>query len=266
MGRCEWDGADAPNACPFSCDSCTLKMKARYLAAQALANKKSTGQEEAGPRVETMPQPTKSEGGASASTPSSSGRRALSSLDSSAAALQRKGTAQMLAERTAAAKVSRSELVHEVAQLKQRLTAIAKATGYEMKHPASPGGEAGLSGKAAATDMHAFYSKIGAEDGTSDGTTRAIGSARQARHQLGKFFDSLPTGLKRRGGAGGAQELPKGGNALNAYDKEYVEDVEKTYGRQAARQVVQAEHAGRLAYQTRRRGQGTSLVDSLPVL
>jgi hypothetical protein len=252
--RCEWDGADAPNACPFSCDSCTLKMKAKFLAAQALA-RKPTEQGEAAPHDGAAPSsPTKHEArvGVAASGAVVPAVPTVGSM----VGVQRKGTAQMLAQDTAAAKVSRSALVQEVAQLKQRLTAIAKATGYNMKHPASGQGKAGLSGKAAASDMHDFYSNMGANDGTSDGKTRVIGTARDARHQLGEFFDSLPTGLKGRGREGGAQQLPKGGNKLNAYDKEYVEDVEKTYGQQAAQHVVQAEKAGRLAYQTRRRGQG----------
>jgi hypothetical protein len=39
--RCERDGADAANACPYACASCTLRMKAHYLYVSAAASERS---------------------------------------------------------------------------------------------------------------------------------------------------------------------------------------------------------------------------------
>jgi len=39
--RCERDGADASNACPYACASCTLRMKAHYLYVSAAASERS---------------------------------------------------------------------------------------------------------------------------------------------------------------------------------------------------------------------------------
>ena len=178
--RCEWDGADAPSACPFSCDSCTLKMKAHFLAARTLAHSHTTdaaSQAAAQQQPATPPTPPPAElaGSAAAPTPGAVAAAAAAAAAGGDAAVERKGAAQMLAQETAAAKVSRSALVQEVAQLKQRLTAIAKATGYNMQHPGGGsggvgggGGNDGLSGKAAANDLHEFYSKIGAREGSSE--------------------------------------------------------------------------------------------------
>jgi hypothetical protein len=168
--------------------------------------------------------------------------------------------AQMLAEKTKTAEMSRAALAHEVAQLKQRLNAIAAATGLDLKQHANGNGKhsTGLTGKAAADDMHRFWSLMSASHGNSDGKTRVTNS-RDGTSELAAYFNSLPTGQEDKGKKEGeAQALPKGVSKMGDYDKEYVADVEKTYGREAAEHVVQAEEDGHRAYQTRRDGQGVS--------
>ncbi len=39
--RCERDAADAANACPYACASCTLRMKAHYLYVSTAASERS---------------------------------------------------------------------------------------------------------------------------------------------------------------------------------------------------------------------------------
>jgi len=170
------------------------------------------------------------------------------------------GMAQMLSQDTAKAKLSRTALVQEVSALKDRLTAIAKATGYNMQHQGAAS-NSGLSGKAAANDLHNFYSKLTTSHGASDGTTRVITNSRDADRKLGEYFNSLPTGIEEgRGGGDVGEALPKGAQNSSAYNKEYVADVEKTYGKMAATNVVQAQKEGRTAHLSRKQGQGTLLL------
>ena len=165
----------------------------------------------------------------------------------------------MLAQETASAKVSRRALVQEVAQLKQRLTAIAAATGYKLAHDGSKG-RAGMSGKAAGKDMANFWAEVTAKHGSSDGSTRVINSSRTAKQQLGDFFNSLPTGIKNSAGdEAKTSTLPKDAKTMSAYDKEYVAAVDKKYGHEAAEQVVAAAREGRRARRTRRLAQGSSV-------
>jgi hypothetical protein len=166
------------------------------------------------------------------------------------------GPAQMLAQETANAKMSRTALVHEVAQLKERLTAIAKATGYNMAHAKDGAGKTGMTGKAAANDMQNFWAKMTAGHGSSDGSTRVINTAHDANRQLGRFFDSLPVGDKKGGGGHAAEALPAGAKHMSAYDKEYVASVQKKYGDKAAQQVVDAAKDGHNALVVRKAGQG----------
>ncbi|MGB1607002.1 MAG: hypothetical protein ACPIOQ_80495, partial [Promethearchaeia archaeon] len=78
-----------------------------------------------------------------------------------------------------------------------------------------------------------------------------------ASRQLGEYFNSLPTGeVKRTPGHEKEEALPEGALKMSAYDKEYVSDVERTYGTAAAQEVVNAERDGRKALLTRKVGQG----------
>ncbi len=166
------------------------------------------------------------------------------------------GPAQMLAQETANGKMSRTALVHEVAQLKERLAAIAKATGYNMAHAKDGAGKTGMTGKAAADDMQNFWAKMTAGHGSSDGSTRVINTAHDANRQLGRFFDSLPVGGKKGGGGHAAETLPAGAQHMSPYDKEYVASVQKKYGDEAAQQVVDAAEDGHNALVVRKDGQG----------
>ena len=237
---CEWDGANAPNACPYSCGSCTLKMKAQFLAkTSAVARRHGRAEVEqtalpaAAMRAKTAP---------------------VSTL--ARAATAQKASAQMLVQETAEASKSRAALAQEVAQLKQRLNAIAAATGYDVKH-GGRGKKVGLTGSAAAADMHNFFSEMSAAHGSSEGATRVIATSRDASRQLGEYFNSLPTGeVKHTPGHEKEEALPEGALKMSAYDKAYVSDVERTYGTAAAQEVVNAERDGRKALLTRKVGQG----------
>ena len=240
---CEWDGADAPNACPYSCASCTLRMKAKYMAAHAVARKDPTALEQ-----QQTPAPAHQ---------GSTGAPTLAKAQPEAPAVTAQARpAQMLAQKTASAKLSRTALVQEVAQLKERLTAIAKATGYNMAHAKDGAGKMGMSDKAAANDMQNFWAKMTAGHGSSDGSTRVINSAHDANRQLGNFFDSLPVGGKKGGGGHAAEVLPAGAEHMSPYEKEYLASVLKKYGVLAAQQVVEAVKDGRQSYVARKDGQG----------
>lgn len=244
--RCEWDGADTPEACPYSCGTCTLKMKAQYLAAHAApvltAHQRQAAQQQQAQQQAQQPHPSAT---------------VMSSISAAAAQSGVKGApAQMLAEDTTAAKKSRIALEKEVAALKGRLTAIAKATGYNLKHGGGKSGGPALSSKAAAQDLDSFYGKLTATHGSSEGSTRVINTSRDARRKLGEFFDSLPTGKRTKRAL--APRLPRGARTMSAYDKEYVRDVEKTYGKHAAQQVVVAAQDGSKAYRDRKQGRGSA--------
>jgi hypothetical protein len=240
--RCEWDGADSPAACPYSCGTCTLKMKAQYMAANAkpeLAQRQSQAIHQA--------QHPHSRATAMASTWAGAQSRQHR---------VKEAPAQMLAQDTRAAKKSRIALEKEVAALKGRLTAIAKATGYNLKHGGGKSGGAAMSSKAAAQDLDSFYGKLTSTRGSSDGTTRVINTSRDARRKLGEFFDSLPTGKRPKRAL--APRLPKGARTMSAYTKEYVGDVQKTYGKLAAQQLVLAAQDGTKAYHDRKQGRGSA--------
>lgn len=188
---CDWDGASGASACPKSCGSCSLQMKAQYLAAHPLLG---------GGSVEGDQRP------------------------------------EMLAQ---APRQASKQLTADVANLKQRLIGIAKATGLELEQKTGGGPPAGLTSKTAASDMHSFWDKFGEKQ-----TGKRWMTSSEANDKLSSWFNTL------NGGAAPKPDDQEQKKVLEAKRKEqvdlskfspkrreYLEDVRKTYGASAERQV-----------------------------